>query len=114
MFKDLKCPKPNFTLSGSDKLIVNKNISKEFKHFEQIGFECALNYELVGDSTVMCLPDGTWSSNFPTCKSNKHHFKKYRFILKGIKTNILTKKRFYAENRHYFTTQSRITQTRHR
>ena len=66
----MKCPKPNLTLSGSDKLIINKNITKEFKHFEQIGFECALNYELVGDSTVMCLPDGTWSSSFPTCKSN--------------------------------------------
>ncbi|GFY28709.1 sushi, von Willebrand factor type A, EGF and pentraxin domain-containing protein 1 [Trichonephila clavipes] len=35
-------------------------------------FECAEDYELVGDKETVCRSDGTWSSGYSTCKKRTH------------------------------------------
>lgn len=69
ILKVLTCPRP--ILSESNwPLIIRTNISRDLVHFEKIDFDCPRSqYELIGDASITCLPDGTWSSSLPSCKS---------------------------------------------
>ena len=79
----LSCPRPILSESNSP-LIIRTNISRDFVHFEKADFDCPRpQYELIGDASITCLPDGTWSSSLPSCKSKQffsYFFKKLLFL----------------------------------
>ena len=48
-------------------------------HFQDIiDIQCLLGFEMVGESTLECLSDGSWNTTIPTCeRTYKTRLKKY-------------------------------------
>ncbi|XP_018416815.1 PREDICTED: complement decay-accelerating factor-like [Nanorana parkeri] len=43
----------------------------EYNYLDSVSFSCRKPLEIAGNASVHCTADGTWSSDFPTCKASK-------------------------------------------
>ena len=59
----------------------------EIEVFTQCSFDCNIGYKLTGGPrTIICLPNGLWSSQIPTC--SRKHFFKFQQVFSFIKCEI--------------------------
>ena len=63
------CLSPDFPVNGSVGLTVNLTSTTIGSTVE---YSCASSYDLIGNSTRVCLPDGNWTGTPPFCKSMRN------------------------------------------
>ena len=93
----IQCPqRPN---APEDGTIHGDAISKANYEFEDVvSFQCNPGFDLIGQSSISCLNDGTWDNDAPTCQS------KYQILCSNVNTmcnftpNLLNNTSYYTCN----------------
>ena len=72
VFAEITCPFPTLPKSGkileNEKTAGHKRRSKPHKVGTLVRFSCLPGHQLIGEASIICTENGTWSHQTPLCK----------------------------------------------